>query len=972
MAVSKVILNGNTLIDVTQDTVTENNLLTGNQATGADGEKVQGAYTPPSPVIQSLTVTPSTSQQVFDGVAQGVTGYLPVTVNAMPAGTAGTPTASKSTVSNHTVAVTPSVTNTTGYITGGTKQGTAVSVTASELVSGTKSITENGTGIDVTNYASVNVSIVPTTQTKSVTPTESVQTVTPDTGYDGLSSVQVGAIDSEYIGSDVNRRDETDLTASGPTVTVPAGYYSETESKSVASGSATTPNTSITANPTISVSSTGLITATSSATQSVTPTVVAGYVSSGASGSITVSGSSTNQLSTQAAVTATPTESEQTIVTAGKYTLGAVKVSAIDSNYVGSGITRRDETDLVASGATVTVPEGYYSENESKSVASGTAGTPTAVKGTVSNHSVSVTPSVTNTTGYITGGTQTGTAVTVSASELVSGTLPISANGTGIDVSTYSAIDVDVVPNLTNKVVTPGDDAIIAVPDIDTGSKFAFTLSVGSRTAGVNSTTTSSTNPSYVFTDNQKYRIAGRMYVKDSNGILEYYDIDSVIVWTGTYQTIMEGDSDSYFTEIQACKSSSTAMRIKFYYGKTANYGFDWKPSIYELSVYDGLSNVVVNPSTYTEDWVSKYISRNAAFTDIVWPSNITNIGSSAFASCSFFNPSSLPEALYSIQSSAFSGCSRLALTSLPSTVHVINSEAFRGCSSLALTSLPSSLDSINQYVFYGCTNLALTSLPEGLKTIYNYAFYGCKNMPLSSWPSGLTSIYQYAFYDCENITFSSLPSGLTEIASYAFYNCKRLALTSLPNVTAIRGSSFKGCENIELTTLPSTIITIEQDAFRNCVKLKNISCDGVITYSLGSTLFNGDADHEMLLESARFPNYSATASIGTVFGSATAANACQHLELLDLGNLRGISSNAFANCYSLQTLILRYSSTCSLANVNAFTNTPFSGYGGLTGTVYVPSNRISTYQSASNWSALYNAGTVTFEAIEGSDYELD
>ena len=75
------------------------------------------------------------------------------------AGSAGTPTATKGSVSNHAITVTPSVTNTAGYISGGTKTGTGVTVTASELVSGTKSITQNGTGIDVTNYASVNVNV---------------------------------------------------------------------------------------------------------------------------------------------------------------------------------------------------------------------------------------------------------------------------------------------------------------------------------------------------------------------------------------------------------------------------------------------------------------------------------------------------------------------------------------------------------------------------------------------------------------------------------------------------------------------------------------------------------------------------------------------------------------------------------------------------------------------------------------------
>lgn len=107
-------------------------------------------------VASGTTVTPTTSSQTIGGANYMMEGA--VTVSAMPSGTAGTPTATKGTVSNHAVSVTPSVTNTTGYITGSTKTGTAVTVSASELVSGSETKTANGT-YDVTNLAELVVNV---------------------------------------------------------------------------------------------------------------------------------------------------------------------------------------------------------------------------------------------------------------------------------------------------------------------------------------------------------------------------------------------------------------------------------------------------------------------------------------------------------------------------------------------------------------------------------------------------------------------------------------------------------------------------------------------------------------------------------------------------------------------------------------------------------------------------------------------
>lgn len=165
------------------------------------------------PALQSKEVAPSTSEQtvIADADKYGLssvkvkaiqTEEKTVTVN----NSSVTPTSgkylSKVNVNLPMQAKTVAPATTTQTVTADASYQGLSSVTVSAIPSNyiipsnTKTITTNGTH-DVTAYASASVDVQPTLQAKEVNPSTSEQTITPDAGTYGLSSVKVNAIQTE-------------------------------------------------------------------------------------------------------------------------------------------------------------------------------------------------------------------------------------------------------------------------------------------------------------------------------------------------------------------------------------------------------------------------------------------------------------------------------------------------------------------------------------------------------------------------------------------------------------------------------------------------------------------------------------------------------------------------------------------------------------------------------------------------------
>ena len=247
----------------------------------------------------------------------------------------------------------PSVT-TAGYVSSseGTKSanngGATVSATIDKIVGSTAitgtlvvtpSISKQSTPSGVTNAADGNAT--------TTAPSSGVYIAVKATGGTNTITATPSVTTAGY-------GDATNHGIAGKTASVGANDSSMTYVK-VKSGSASTPATTITSSPSISVDNDGLITASNSKSQSVTPSVTAGWVASGTAGTITVSGSNTSQLATQAAQTITPGTTDQTIAS-GKYLTGTQTIKG-DADLTAANIKKGVEIFGIT-GTFTTTPSG--------------------------------------------------------------------------------------------------------------------------------------------------------------------------------------------------------------------------------------------------------------------------------------------------------------------------------------------------------------------------------------------------------------------------------------------------------------------------------------------------------------------------------------------------------------------------------------------------------------------------------------
>lgn len=795
MAIAKVILNGETLMDVTSNTNATGNMLNGVVGTKNDGTSVTG----------NIATKTSSNLTVSGATVTAPAGYYAAAASkAVTTTTHPNPTA---TIASSTGVVTASHTQTTGYVTSGTTTGT----------------------LNLTTQAG-----------KTVTPTESAQTAVASYRWT-TGPVSVAAISSTYVGTGIARKSAADLTASGSTVTAPVGYYATAASKSVAAGSAFPPAVTITKNPTIGVNTSGVVTASYNGSSSITPTVNAGYISQGTAGTISTTGTSTYQLTSKAAATYYPSTADQTIASqrwlVGNQTIKSVTTSNLTASNIAQGVVVKVGDSSNAS--RITQVTGTFVGGEDIPVF-------TAVYNNHNLTSLTCNKTYSECLALINNNDLTGKLI-LNANDYVNESGMTGVFDSNNNVLKYTGI-FEGIPYAEIFYYSNGTLSYLEEPEtmqslsvtsngtyyggLGQGKVYRYVDVNVPNTYTATITSTGAISVAYVTYNGTNYYTQGNtftfsegdtLYIHCSGGYSSTIYIDGAVV--STSDAVYEYTLPAGNINISLFASFNASIRVFSQLIPTGTYDIS-SNGTYNVYGYSQASVNILN--TYTVDQIATHqisgLLSGSVATDIslyafaAW-SSITSasfplvsiINSYAFVSCYSLTSVSFPACTF-IGGYAFQSCTRLTSVSFPSC-SIIGVSAFQSCYSLTTAIFPS-CTSISANAFYNCSSLTTISFPA-CNTISTSVFVNCSALVSVNFPNCI-NVYGNAFVNCTGLISVDF-SRCANIAASAFDNCNSLTTAKFVKCGTIGSRAFRSCYNLislNLTEVTSVTTLYNINAF--------------------------------------------------------------------------------------------------------------------------------------------------------------
>ena len=184
---------------------------------------------------------------------------------------------------------------------------------------------------------------------------------------------------------------------------------------------------------------------------------------------------------------------------------------------------------------------------------------------------------------------------------------------------------------------------------------------------------------------------------------------------------------------------------------------------------------------------IGKEAFEATGITELVTPSELKEIGESAFENCQNLKIVDMSNStkLTTIDSQAFWLNKNTSEIIFSESLERIGSLAFGSNFSISSITLPASLKTLGSEAFNSCRTLKYANLSKTqLTEIYTSLFTGCSLLEIVNLPTTITKIYGAAFYNCANLKNISVPCVIppTVVNTNTFYKVdKETCVISIP-----------------------------------------------------------------------------------------------------------------------------------------------------------------------------------------------